>query len=210
MPFHHFFFGLQQTHTETFIQEITHIYFFELAWWVLLVRVFLGCVCVGGGGGGGGGGVTGVVLVRVCEPVFQNLPHSYTWPLEKRTHSYTWSYTSKMLTYSYTALWFLYPLFAGCYTNIIVNPCNTKRISSLEKSLSEKYMHIPGCQKNGAFHIGIQKKSGHSYTFCWKRGPIIYLAALKKGAIRHAHPYYAIYRKLPHPLPPPPPVLTHL
>ena len=29
--------------------------------------------------------------------------------------------------------------------------------------------------------------------------PIIYLAALKKGAIRHAHTYYAIYRKLPTP-----------
>ena len=31
----------------------------------------------------------GVILVRVCEPVFQNLPHSYTWPSKKRTHSYT-------------------------------------------------------------------------------------------------------------------------
>ena len=56
------------------------------------------CVCVGGGGGG----VTGVILIRVCESVFQNLPYSYTWPLKKRTHSYTCS--SKMLTYSYTAL----------------------------------------------------------------------------------------------------------
>ena len=37
--------------------------------------------------GGGGGAVTGVI--RVCEPVFQNLPHSYTWPSKKRTHSYT-------------------------------------------------------------------------------------------------------------------------
>ena len=55
-------------------------------------------------GGRGGGGNLGVILVRVCEPVFQNLPHSYTWPLKKQTHSYTWS--SKMLTYSYTALWF--------------------------------------------------------------------------------------------------------
>ena len=25
-----------------------------------------------------------VILVRVYEPVFQNLPHSYTWPLEKK------------------------------------------------------------------------------------------------------------------------------
>ena len=43
----------------------------------------------GGGGGGEGGGNLGVILVRVCEPVFQKLPHSYTWPSKKRTHSYT-------------------------------------------------------------------------------------------------------------------------
>ena len=92
----------------------------------------------------------------------------------------------------------------GYYTNITVNSCNTKRISSLEKSLSEKYVHIRGCEKNGAFHIGIQKNRAIHIPFVEKRGPIIYLAALKKGAIRHAHPYYAIYRKLP-----PPPTHTH-
>ena len=101
-----------------------------------------------------------------------------------------------MLTYSYTALWFLYPFFAGYYTNITVSSCNTKRISSLEKSLSEKYVHIPrhipGCQKNGAFHIGIQKNRAIHIPFVEKGGPIIYLAVLKKGAIRHAHPYYVI------------------
>ena len=36
--------------------------------------------------GVGEGSNLGVILVRVCEPVFQNLPHSYTWPLKKRTH----------------------------------------------------------------------------------------------------------------------------
>ena len=56
-------------------------------------------------------------------------------------------------------------------------------------------MHIPGCQKNGAFHIGIQKNLVIHILFDEKRGPIIYLAALKKGVIWHAHPYYAIYRK---------------
>ena len=100
----------------------------------------------------------------------------------------------------YCPLIFLYPCFAGYNTNIIVNSCNTKRISSLEKSLSEKYVHIPGCQKNGAFHTGIQKNRAIHILFVEKRGPIIYLAVLKKGAIRHAHPYYAIYRNL-HPRP---------
>ena len=75
---------------------------------------------------------------------------------------------------------------------ISVNSCNTKRTSSLEKSLSEKYVHIPGCQKNGAFHIGIQKNWAIHILFVEKREPIIYLAVLKKGAIRHAHPYNAI------------------
>ena len=68
--------------------------------------------------------------------------------------------------------------------------------------MSEKYMHIPGCQKNGTFHTRIQKNWANHILFVEKRGSIIYLAALKKGAIRHAHQYYVIYRKLP---PPPPP-----
>ena len=42
-----------------------------------------------GVGGGGSGDNLGVILVWVCEPVFQNVPHSYTWPLKKWTHSYT-------------------------------------------------------------------------------------------------------------------------
>ena len=54
----------------------------------------------GGGGWVGGGGNLVVILVRVCEPVFQNLPYSYTWPLKKRTHSYTRS--SEIMTHSYT------------------------------------------------------------------------------------------------------------
>ena len=104
---------------------------------------------------------------------------------------------------------FLYPFFASYYTNITVHSCNTKRISSLEKSLSKKYVHIPGCQKNEAFHTGIQKNWAIHILFVEKRGPIIYLAALKKGAIQHAHPYYAIYRQLPTPLPAPPPPPPH-
>ena len=54
------------------------------------------------------------------------------------------------------------------------------------------------------------RKWGHSYTnqeqnwsviysFLRKRGLIVYLAALKKGAFRAAHPSYVIYRELPPP-----------
>ena len=63
-------------------------------------------------------------------------------------------------------------------------------------------------EKLGFSHT--QEKSGQSYTFCWKKGLIMYLAALKKGAIRHAHTYSAIYRKLPRPLTPSTPDLPTL
>ena len=78
---------------------------------------------------------------------------------------------------------FLYPFIAGCWKNIAINSLNTKRTSSVKKSPSEKYVHIPGCQKSGAFHIGIQTNWVIHILFVVKRGAIIYLAVLKKGAI---------------------------
>ena len=69
-------------------------------------------------------------------------------------------------------------------------------------------MQITGCHKIGAFHIQIKKNRVSHIRFVEKRGLIIYLAALEKGAIRHAHHYYAIYRKLP-PLPSSPPPHPH-
>ena len=56
-------------------------------------------------------------------------------------------------------------------------------------------------EKWGFSHTNQENRVGH-IPFVGKRGLIIYLAALKKGAVRHAHPYYAIYRKLPSPPPP--------
>ena len=71
-----------------------------------------GSVGRGGGEGGVGDGNLGVIFVRVCEPVFQNLPHLYTWPLKKRTihifdHPKCWPI--HILPFD-----FLYPSFAGC------------------------------------------------------------------------------------------------
>ena len=138
------------------------------------------------GGGRGGGGVTGVIVVRVCEPAFQNLPHRLKcWPIHILPFDFCTHLLLVVRQISQSIHWIL----------------NTKRTSSLENSLSEKYV----CQKNGAFHIGIQKNRVIHILSVEKRGPVIYLAALKKGAIRHAHPYYAIYRKLH----PPPPTHTH-
>ena len=68
-------------------------------------------------------------------------------------------------------------------------------------------MHIPGCKKNGAFHIGIQKNRVIHILFVEKRGPIIYLAALKKGPFGthiRTMPYIGSYPRPLHPLYPPP------
>ena len=46
-----------------------------------------------------------------------------------------------------------------------------------------------GCQINGGIHISMMKNWASHVCFIGKRGLIIYLAAMKKGAIRHTHPY---------------------
>ena len=123
-------------------------------------------------------------------------PHIYLAFEKKQTHSYTWS--SEMLTYSYSAL---YLLLVVRQIYIAVNSLNTKRTSSPDKSLSEIYTHIPGCQKVGPVKYEYRKIESVIYFLLKKKGLIVYLAALKKGDIRCAHPYYAIYMKL---TPPPP------
>ena len=48
-----------------------------------------------------------------------------------------------------------------------------------------------GCQ---TIHLTMMKNWVSHILFPRKRGLIVYLAALKKGAIHAAHPYYVIYR----------------
>ena len=50
----------------------------------------------------------------------------------------------------------------------------------------QKWDHSYNNDKNWVNHI----------LFLRKRGHIVYRAALKKGAIRHAYPYFAVYRLL--------------
>ena len=153
-----------------------------------------------GGGEGGGGGNLEVIVVRVCEPEFRNPPHSYTWPL-KKTGPLVYLIVWNVDQFIY-CLWFLYPFIGGSSQFI-----EYKENKQPRKISQRKYTHIPGCQKSGAYHIRIKKNRVSHLLFVEKRGPVMYLAALKKGAIRHAHPYYAIYRKLhpPTPTTPPPP-----
>ena len=59
--------------------------FIYLSIYLLLVwtsyRVMPEPLALRGGFGGWRGGW--VIVVRVCEPVFRSLPHSYAWPLKK-------------------------------------------------------------------------------------------------------------------------------
>ena len=67
-----------------------------------------------------------------------------------------------------------------------------------------KYAHLNrDVKKYGAIHIPIKKKRVSHIQFPWIKGLIVYLAVLKKGAIRAALPYHVIYRELSPPPPPP-------
>ena len=70
----------------------------------------------------------------------------------------------------------------------------------------QKYAHINRDVKMEPFIYQSRKIGSVIYSFLGKKGLIVYLAALKKGAIRAAHPYHVIYRELPPPPPPPPEV----
>ena len=110
------------------------------------------------------------------------------------TYSFTWF--NKMVTYSYTFLWFLYTLIAVCkqswqlHITILVSELNIwAKFEHFQTVMSEYWIIHITMTKNWVSHI----------LFLRKRGLIVYLAALKKGPIRAAHPYYVIYRKLPTP-----------
>ena len=78
------------------------------------------------------------------------------------------------------------------------------------KNLAAKNMCIyQDVRKMVSFTQESRKIGLFIYFFVEERGPIIYLATLKKVAIQHAHPYYAIYRKLPTPSPRFPPIIIH-
>ena len=65
----------------------------------------------------------------------------------------------------------------------------------------QKYAHLNRDVKMEPFTYQSRKNGPVIYSFLGKKGLIVYLAALKKGAIRAAHPYHVIYKELP---PPPP------
>ena len=120
-----------------------------------------------GGVGRGVRGNLGVIVVWVCESVFQNLPHSYTWPLKTRTHWYTRS--SEMLTYSYTVLWSFVPIYCWLsdkYHSQFIEYQENKQPRKISERKICEYTRMS--EKWGLSHRN-PEKSGHAYTFCWKK-----------------------------------------
>ena len=65
----------------------------------------------------------------------------------------------------------------------------------------QKYAHLNRDVKMGPFIYQSRKSGSVINSFLGKRGLIVYLAALKKGAIRATHPYHVIHREFPPPHP---------
>ena len=85
-----------------------------------------------------------------------------------------------MFTYSNTVLWLLYTLFAVCKQSLQINI--TILVSEL--NIWAKIWVFSNREVRKWDHsYNNDEKLGQSYTFLRKRGLIIYLAALKKGAI---------------------------
>ena len=119
-----------------------------------------------------------------------------------------------MLTRSYTTLWLLYThywLVLDKYSSQLIEYQDNKQ----PRQISERkkiYTFTRMWEKWGLSHTNQEKNWSVIYFLLKKKGANhISGSAEKKGAIRHAHPYYVIYRKLPpppsQPHPPPPPRL---
>ena len=119
-------------------------------------------------GGWGGCGNLGA-LVRVCEPVFQNLPYSYTWPL-KKTNPFIYLIIQNVDLFIYC------PLIFCTHFCWLLDKYHSQRISSLEKSCA--YTRLS--EKWGLSHRN-PEKNGHSYTFCWKKGANHIPGSAEKG-----------------------------
>ena len=107
----------------------------------------------------------GIIVVRVCEPVFQNLHHSYTWALKKRTHSYTWYLIIQNVDL------FIYCPLIFCTRLLLV----VRQISQLvlwiprEQAASKNLCAYTRMSEKWGLSHRNPEKSGHSYTFCWKK-----------------------------------------
>ena len=87
-------------------------------------------------------------------------------------------------------------MFFDFYTLFVICKQSSQNISILVSVLNiwAKYEYFQiGMSENGTIHISMIENWVSHILFLSQMG-LIYLAALKKVAIRAAHPYYVIYR----------------
>ena len=131
------------------------------------------------GSWGWGGGNLRVIVVRMCEPVFRNLPYSYIWPLTK-TDPFIYFIVRNFDLLIYCPLIF-YTLLLPVVTQISLSSLNSKRT---RKNRWSKIIRIYWDVRNvGPFTHDSRK----IICLLLKKGGliIIFLAPLKKGNIRH-------------------------
>ena len=107
-----------------------------------------------------------------------------------------------MLTYSYTALWFFVPIYCWYldkYRSQFIEYQQNKQPGKIYEHKIYAYTRMS--EKWGLSHRN-PEKSGHSYTFCWKKGANHIPGSAEKGGPFGTHirtmPYIGSY-------PPPPP-----
>ena len=99
------------------------------------------------------------------------------------------------LAFRNDVLFIYYPLIFYTHLLLVVRKYSSHFIKYQEnkqprKISGRKIYAYTGSEKEGPF-IRIKKNLASHILFAEKRGLIIYLEALKKGAIGHAHSYYA-------------------
>ena len=137
----------------------------------------------------GGGGQLGVIWYGCASQFFETYPN-HILGLRKKWSIHILDWTQCLHIYIYTVLWFLYTLFAVCKLGLQINI--TILVSEL--NIWAKLCLVVSNRDVGKWdHSYINDEKLCHLRFLRKRGLIVYLAAQKKGAIRHAHPYYVLY-----------------
>ena len=122
----------------------------------------------------GGGGNLGVILVRICEPVFWNLPQSYILGLRKND---LFIYLIEQNVYIFIYM-YCYTLFAVCKQSLQINI----KILISELSIWPKTWVFSNRDVRKRDHSCINdEKLGQSYTFPLKKGAYRISGSAEKG-----------------------------
>ena len=130
-------------------------------------------------------------------------PTPFIYLAFEKTDPFIYSIIQNVDLFIYCPLIFFTHFLLVITQKITVNLYNTKRISSLEKSLSEKICAYTRMSEKWGLSHRNPEKSGHSYTFCWKKGANHIPGSAEKGGYS-ARTSVLCHIKEVSPPPPPP------